>query len=170
MRKGNRQWNDVFHAVVVAIYRIFWSFQGRQIGGLQRVKPNYAHPFASRASFFGAKPPSSEHPKKSHLLKKKCYYSHEIFKVNHLIGEFWCGGNFLLKKSHNSTANCKIVYLVVLLRKFCKPGSANVLCFLNIKKWKKSKLTQGIIYFGFENVETWVNSSSAWYRYTLDMY
>ena len=115
----------------------FWYFQGRQIGGLQRVKPNYAHPFASRASFFGAKPPSSEHPKKSHLLKKKCYYSHEIFKVNHLIGEFWCGGNFLLKKSHNSTANCKIVYLVVLLRKFCKPGSANVLCFLNIKKWKK---------------------------------
>ena len=66
----------------------FWYFQGRQIGGLQRVKPNYAHPFASRASFFGAKPPSSEHPKKSHLLKKKCYYSHEIFKVNHLIGEF----------------------------------------------------------------------------------
>lgn len=41
---------------VAPFYRIFWSFQGRQIGGLQRVKPNYAHPFALRASFFGAKP------------------------------------------------------------------------------------------------------------------
>ena len=38
----------------------FWYFQGRQIGGLQRVKPNYAHPFASRASFFGAKPPQKK--------------------------------------------------------------------------------------------------------------
>ena len=78
-------------SVVVALYRIFWSFQGRQIGGLQRVKPNYAHPFASRASFFGAKPPSFI-PKKAICYEAVCCLrrngSVEIFKVNHVIGEF----------------------------------------------------------------------------------